>query len=129
MTRLIADSDCCGALKESSIVVAPPRPKSYVFFKKVMCFSNSYSTFGHFYERFEFFSPSCIHLFPFFEEEREINKIKISKGEPLQKLAGFWREFDLFLGNFRKKLAFSNFPTFPIFFKNSTKIRVSLRSF
>ena len=44
------------------------------------------------------------------------------KGEPLQKLARFWREFDHFHGNFSMNLAFSIFPKFQVFFENSTKI-------
>ena len=44
------------------------------------------------------------------------------KGEPLQKLARFWREVDHFHGNFSMNLAFSKkIPKFQVFFENSTK--------
>ena len=77
--------------------------------------------FCYFYGNFGFFGPLCTPL-PLLFEEEEVKKMrKRCKGEPCQKLAGFWREFHHFNGNFPGNLVISKFPKFPHFFGNSTK--------
>ena len=68
-----------------------------------------------------FLVPAYTSLSPFSMRGRIKKEEERYKGEPLQKLARFWREFDHFHGNFTMNLAFSKFPKFQVFFENSTK--------
>ena len=83
---------------------------------------NSYSGIRPFLREFWVFQPLYTPLSLLFEEEEEEKKRKRCKGETCQKLAGFRRKFGHFHGNFTGNLAISEFPKFPHFFGNLTKI-------